>query len=247
MQLYNNNFYGDQSPNNSRLISAKEILKIYFDIFESKKIIDIGCGRGSWLEASKIYGSDQLVGIDGEWNVKKVPNGIEYIPLNLQNLNKKFIIDNNLENKFDLCISVETLEHLENKYSENFISSLCSLSNNIIFSCAYIGQGGVNHLNENLHSNWAFIFKKYDFYPFDIFRPIVWNNDKISYWYRQNTFLYLKKNSPSFDYMIKKMPYIKNFSFMDCIHPKMYEKKISKGVKETFKDLLIKLKKKFIK
>ena len=160
-------------------------------------------------------------------------------------ISKKFVYENDLINKFDLCISVETLEHIQKKYSENFIESLCNLSDNILFSAAFIGQGGVNHVNENLHSNWAKIFKQYGYSPFDIFRPSIWNNEKISYWYRQNCFLYVKKNSPNYEYLSKKFSVIENYSFMDCVHPAMYEKKINKPIREILKDLLIKVKKKF--
>ncbi len=245
MQTYNDKFYGKTSQNNSRYQSAVELLKIYFNIFHSKKIIDVGCGRGSWLEASQNFGANYLVGIDGDWNNGKISNNVKFMPLNLQDISKKFVYENDLINKFDLCISVETLEHIQKKYSENFIESLCNLSDNILFSAAFIGQGGVNHVNENLHSNWAKIFKQYGYSPFDIFRPSIWNNEKISYWYRQNCFLYVKKNSPNYEYLSKKFSVIENYSFMDCVHPAMYEKKINKPIREILKDLLIKVKKKF--
>ena len=72
MGHYNDLFYGKNSFENSRHTSAKEMLSIYFNIFNAKKIIDVGCGRGAWLEATRTHNAEYLVGIDGNWNDKKI-------------------------------------------------------------------------------------------------------------------------------------------------------------------------------
>jgi len=245
VHYYNDLFYGKNIFDDSRYISAKEMLAVYFDIFDAKKIVDVGCGRGAWLEATKAHSSEYLVGIDGDWNNNKISKDIQFIPLDLNNFSTQFVQEKKLENKFDLCISAETLEHIENKNSKKFIEGLCNLSDNVLFSAAFNNQGGINHINENLHSNWAKIFIENKFYPFDIFRPNVWDNEKISYWYRQNTFLYVKEGSLKHSQIKSKHSRIKNISFMDCIHPMMYEKKINKPIGEILKELFIKTKKKF--
>ena len=245
MDHYNDLFYGKNSFENSRLTSAKEILAVYFNIFDAKKIIDVGCGRGAWLEATRIHNADHLVGIDGNWNDKKLSKEIEFMPLDLNNFSKEFVVEKKLKDSFDLCISTETLEHIENKNSKKFIEGLCSLSDNILFSAAFNNQGGINHINENLHSNWAKIFIENKFHPFDIFRPNVWDNEKISYWYRQNTFLYVKEDSLKYSQIENKHNKIDNISFMDCIHPKMFEKNNNKSIKNLSFELFKRIKKKF--
>lgn len=95
-----------------------------------------------------------------------------------------------------MCL--EVAKHLEKTSADNLIYSLIKTSDVVMFSAAYKHQGGVNHKNENFHSYWANLFLKYNFVPFDIIRPAIGSNEKVSYWYRENTFFYIKKISQNF-------------------------------------------------
>mgnify|MGYP000853301133 CR=1 FL=1 len=236
MNIYDDKFYGDS---NTRLESASEILNFVFDISKPNSILDVGCGRGAWLRVAKELGAETVYGIDGKWNDgKNIDKCIVYKSLDL---NKNFI----LESKFDLSICLEVAEHLEANSANNLISSLVKTSDIIIFSAAFKYQGGVNHINENLHSYWANLFLKYNFVPFDIIRPAIWSNDKVSYWYRQNTFLYLKKNSSKFNDLCKSYNYLKNNKLMDSIHPEMFFRKVeSQSIRYHAKEIIKKIKKK---
>jgi len=90
----------------------------------------------------------------------------------------------------------------------------------ILFSAAYLNQGGTNHINEQQHSYWAKLFAAHDFYPFDLFRPIFWGNEDIAYWYRQNVFLYIRKNSSAWQLIVNSgHKNMADINFMNCIHP----------------------------
>jgi SAM-dependent methyltransferase len=235
---YNDKFYGD---NSTRLESASEILNFVFNIVKPNSILDVGCGRGAWLKIANELGVENIYGIDGKWNDgKNIDKQIIYRSLDL---NKNFT----LENTFDLTICLEVAEHLEKNSSDNLISSLVKTSDIIVFSAAFKYQGGVNHINENLHSYWANLFLQYNFVPFDIIRPVIWSNDKVSYWYRQNTFLYLKKGSSKFEDLSKKYNYLKNSKLMDSIHPEMFFRKIEEQtVRYHAKEIIKKIKKKLL-
>jgi len=71
-------------------------------------------------------------------------------------------------------------------------------SDTVIFRAAITLQGGINHINEQFPSYWAKLFMSVDYYPFDIFREKLWHKSNIPFWYKQNTFLYLKKDSSLF-------------------------------------------------
>ncbi len=94
---------------------------------------------------------------------------------------------------FSIAQSLEVAEHLYAEYAENFVRTLTSLSDIILFSAAIPHQGGTHHVNEQPPAYWADIFKKYDYVCFDIVRPKVWENTKIAHWYRQNIMLYVHK------------------------------------------------------
>ena len=63
-----------------------------------------------------------------------------------------------------------------------------------MFSAAIPFQQGLNHINEQWPNYWANFFNQNDYVCLDIIRPNVWDNKKISFWYKQNTFLYINKN-----------------------------------------------------
>ena len=105
---------------------------------------------------------------------------------------------NNLPNpgcQYDLAICLEVAEHLRPESADHFVQSLCKYSEVILFSAAYTNQGGTDHFNEQPHTYWAGKFAANNFVAFDLFRPIFWGNSEIEWWYRQNAFLYVKKNS----------------------------------------------------
>ena len=236
MDNYGDEFYGN---NETRLESSNEILKIIFDIFKPKSILDVGCGRGAWLKKSKELGTEKIYGIDGAWNNGKLID--DQIVFESVDLNKDF----KFNNQFDLTLCLEVAEHLDKKIAKNFISCLSKTSNVILFSAAFKYQGGVNHINENLHSYWGELFTNNDFLVFDIIRPNIWDNNKISYWYRQNCFLYVRKNSIEHKSFFKNYSFLENLKLMDSIHPEMFFRKVkSQGIKYHFRQIIKLLKKK---
>ncbi|EEO23533.2 MULTISPECIES: hypothetical protein [Helicobacter] len=120
---------------------------------------------------------------------------------------------------FSIAQSLEVAEHLYAEYAENFVRTLTSLSDIILFSAAIPHQGGTHHVNEQPPAYWADIFKKYDYVCFDIVRPKVWENTKIAHWYRQNIMLYVHKGKAeifeALGYKITPKP-------MHLVHPFIY-------------------------
>ena len=135
-------------------------------------------------------------------------------------LNKPFSVPE----KVDIAITLEVAEHLDFSTAHQFIKSMTESSDVVLFSAAYTKQGGTNHINEQPHTYWALLFAEQDFVPFDLFRPEFWGNENVCFWYRQNTFLYIRKDSNAYRQItahgLKEMV---NISFMNCIHPKLWE------------------------
>jgi len=220
-RLYDDLFYINQID--SSLTSAKVYFEILSDFFTPLTIIDVGCGRGAWLKAFGNDLSTSIVGIDGPWNSKKdlLDPRIQFLPKDLNLLDCDFFLD-----KFDLAISVEVAEHLLPESASKFIGELTKLSDAIIFGAAYPGQGGTSHLNEQPQSYWASIFDTHQYVVFDLFRPKVWGDDRVLYWYQQNTFLYVRDGSDLFDRLLGMgIQPINNIAFLNCIHPELYHRK----------------------
>lgn len=168
--------------------AAEQVLPVLFSIFKPKSILDVGCGLGNWIEVAKKMGVEEVVGVDGSY-VNRTLLKIDDKEFIEKDLAKPFDLNKN----FDLAICLEVAEHLPETSADTLIQSIVAHADVVIFSAAIPGQGGQNHINEQWPTYWQELFQKYDYDMIDYFRPKIWNNTKIEFWYRQNMFLVVKK------------------------------------------------------
>lgn len=178
----------------------------------------------SWNLVEGVWGgATELVGVDGPWVKTQdlVDERIKFIP---HDLNEPLDIDHE---RFDLAICMETAEHLRKESSSTLVRNLVSLSDVVIFSAAYSGQGGTDHINEQRHTYWAKIFRENGYLPYDFFRPIMWGNQAVEFWYQQNAFLFVKSGAGVANQLDQRqVKPITNLEFMNCIHPALYDRYI---------------------
>jgi len=188
-----------------------------FELCKPASVVDFGCGVGSWLLVAEALGAEKLVGIEGEWmdETKLLCPKIKLINSNLE-------YEVALSGTFDLCISVEVAEHVDETYANTFIANLTKSSNTIIFGAAIPGQGGLNHVNEQPQSYWKEKIELHGYSCFDIFRPRLWGNTEVEAWYVQNTFLFTK--CPQ---LLEKLYKLKYLPIFDIVHPKLFNEKAS--------------------
>lgn len=212
---YTESFY--QSQQQGSLRSAEIIVPLLINLINPKSIIDIGCGVGTWLSVFKKMGVEDILGVDGEWvnrRMLKIPDNCFLTHDMTQPLQ--------LSRKFELVMSLEVAEHLPKEYAELFIDSLTRLAPVVLFSAAIPFQGGANHVNEQWPDYWAALFKAKEYEVIDCIRKHIWDNDKIKYWYAQNTLIfsnieYIKSNTlllNEFNNTSKKM--------LSLVHPQHY-------------------------
>lgn len=213
---YDDSFYSNFTE--VSLISSKIVLGLLYEIYKPSSVIDVGCGRGAWLAIAEKLGSKKLTGMDGDWieEADLLSKSIEFKKVNLE----EAITTNEL---FDLCISLEVAEHINQKQAESFIQMLCRLSEVVLFGAAIKDQGGTHHINEQWQTYWIELFEKNGYQCFDIIRPNIWDNMDVLYWYKQNTFLFVKKGSNNISYssLINLQKTIPNI-----VHPDNYNEKI---------------------
>lgn len=231
---YGEGFYNAQGEESLR--SARIVARRLWDYLQPASVIDIGCGRGHWLKAFGELGSRRLIGLDGDWNSQSQMTD-PAIRFRAVDLNQPFAA----EEKADLAISMEVAEHIPASAASQFVECVASASDAVLFSAAYTWQGGTNHLNEQPHTYWAQLFMERGFVPFDLFRPRLWGNEQIAFWYRQNAFLYCKRDSASYRALTSKgCAEMTDVSFMDCIHPELYQlrcRRIETGFMEHVHDI----------
>jgi SAM-dependent methyltransferase len=220
-KLYGVSYYKTQVSES--LESARIYLKFLWQFFRPASVLDVGCGRGAWLEACHELGSKSLFGFDGDWNNQSLMSD-PAIQFQSIDLNKPFSVPE----KVDLAMTLEVAEHLEPSAAPQFVKCLTDTADAVLFSAAYTGQGGINHLNEQPPTYWARLFAQHQFVPFDLFRPVFWGNEKVCFWYRQNAFLYVKSNSAIWRELgTCGFKEIVDTSFMNCVHPDLYNYKLA--------------------
>ncbi|MBO5468262.1 MAG: methyltransferase domain-containing protein [Lachnospiraceae bacterium] len=213
-KIYNDDFY--KQRNSQTQYSAKKILNIIFKIYTVESVIDFGCGVGTWLREAKKIGAKQVKGLDGDYVNRKylVIAQNEFVATNLS---QKV----NLNEKYDLAISLEVAEHLPKQRAKSFVDDLCNASDVVLFSAAIKDQGGGGHINEQRMSYWIDLFDKRGYRVNDIIRPLIWNDRRIPVWYRQNIVVFVNSNANISDVDVSDYPDIYDF-----VHPELYEDKI---------------------
>jgi len=184
--IYNTSFFDKHlawSMNSARVIVPEVI-----EFVKPDTVVDFGCGNGTWLKVIKeIYPNIEVYGLDGDYvnPDQLLISRNEFLPCDLKHKVE-------LNKKYDLVISLEVAEHLPEESADQFVENLVNAGDVILFSAAFPGQGGTNHVNEQLPDYWENKFEKYNYHFFDIVRPKVLEHNSVERWYKQNTFLIVK-------------------------------------------------------
>jgi SAM-dependent methyltransferase len=182
ISTYSAEFYENQSLGSRR--SADIVVPVVKAMVEPASVVDVGCGVGTWLASWRALGVADVLGLDGSW----VDSAMLQIPpacFRPHDLTRPI----RLERSFDLAMSLEVAEHLEERHADGFIASLVGLAPVVLFSAAIPGQGGRHHVNEQWPDYWGDRFARHGYQPVDCVRRRVWTAP-IDYCYAQNTFLY---------------------------------------------------------
>jgi len=124
----------------------------------AQSVVDFGCGDGDYVNHF-IKNGFKAVGYDGNPVTKLASGGTCFV----QDLS----IPVNFNKKFDWVMSLETGEHLPQKFERIFIENITRhVKEGLILSWAIKGQGGTGHFNEQNND-----------YIKSIFAEMGWHND----------------------------------------------------------------------
>jgi SAM-dependent methyltransferase len=230
--LYDRNFFCGHERG-SRL-SAKRLLPIVLAMLSPRSIVDIGCGVGTWLAVALEAGILDVVGVDGTY----VDRSLLQIPdarFVAHDLTKEI----DLKRSFDLMVSLEVAEHLPARAADVFVDSLVRHGPIVLFSAAIPGQGGTAHVNEQWPAYWADRFEKRGYVAIDCLRELVWNDQKIEYWYRQNVILYANHESLISHPRLMAENERRGGVPMALVHPELLQQKLAPkiGLRDIAKNL----------
>ena len=184
---YNSEFM--QYAAQSSAYAAETITTLIAREVQIESVLDVGCAQGTWLRAWSRRGVADYCGIDGDYVDRsrlEIPSA-NFTPIDL---NKGF----ELGRQFDLVQSLEVAEHLAPESSGAIAESLARHAKSyVLFSAAPPGQGGEFHINERPYEYWRGLFATQGFVAVDAIRPAVIQDQAISYWYRYNMFLFVRR------------------------------------------------------
>lgn len=114
--------------------------------------LDIGCGPGGMLQLAKEVGYDPVLGIDGD-------PSLESEDIYTHDFTTGLFKPSSI---FDLGYSCEFVEHVEQKYIQNFIPAFQSCEH-LLITYAPPGTPGHHHVNCNTKDYWISTLENYGF------------------------------------------------------------------------------------
>jgi hypothetical protein len=183
---YDKDFY-ERNKTNAKLKSVEIVLTEVFKIIPPcRSAVDFGCATGTWLNGLGKYNITDIRGYDGKW----VDQSKLLIPKECffeADFDKPIKIDR----RFDLAISIEVAEHLQESSAESFVENITKSADFVLFSAAIPYQGGDNHVNEQWPEYWNKLFNRFGFVCIDSIRKKLWSNYDVLDFHRQNILLFV--------------------------------------------------------
>lgn len=148
--INNNHLGGHNSYTNIDYITLNYLI----DKYNIKNMVDVGCRTGKMVKYAISKGVN-AIGIDGDPNLDIYSDPV--FKKHDYTISPYF-----LSNIYDLCWTVEFLEHVEEKYLSNIFITINSCR---VVCCTHAvpGQIGYHHVNCQLSEYWLNIFRKNGF------------------------------------------------------------------------------------
>jgi SAM-dependent methyltransferase len=156
--------------------SAQAVIPHLKALLNPQSVLDVGCGQGEWLET---FGIADSLGVDIAAPEREgfIRWDITYPMYHLRD--------------FDIVLCLEVGEHLPEEYADTLIDTIVRhVGHAAVFGAAVPGQHGTGHINCQPHEYWHDKFAARSYEVFDVIRPLIANDARVSPWYRNNMFLY---------------------------------------------------------
>jgi hypothetical protein len=182
-ETYTGEFYDYQSSGSLR--SARTVVPLLLQWIPARRVVDVGCGVGTWLKAFDDNGVPEVQGFDGAY-VDKSKLVIDPSCFAACDLFGEYQLDGN----YDLAVCLEVGEHLPHRASCRLVAELTRVAPLVLFSAAIPGQQGTGHINEQWPTYWRGLFASHGFSRLDVLRGHILHDKRVEWWYRQNMYLY---------------------------------------------------------
>ena len=160
-----------------------EELVSFFKKENAKKIVDFGCGLGSYVKAFRQKGFT-AEGFDGNPDTPELSRGL----CQVQDLSYKF----DLDKRYDWVMSLEVGEHIPKPFEKTFVENLVRhAEKGIILSWALKGQRGRGHFNTQNNDYVKDMLAKYGFVSDEEAEKKFRENSRL--WWFKNTIMVFRR------------------------------------------------------
>jgi 2-polyprenyl-3-methyl-5-hydroxy-6-metoxy-1,4-benzoquinol methylase len=148
-----------------------------------KSVVDLGCGNGYIIDELDRRGKT-VYGIDGSSTTQRFNPRVHIMDLTIP-----------LQvGRYDLVICTEVAEHIDEKYADVLVNSICDAARGyIFFSAARAGFGGHCHVNEQERPYWIEKFQRrsvaVDEQLSETIRQDLLKRTKRIWWFAANAFV----------------------------------------------------------
>ena len=147
--------------------------------------VDVGGGVGAWCLALKRHGTARVLCIDDPAVRREdlLVSPDEFLGCDLTRTFPGPV-------RHDLAVCLEFAEHLPSSRADQLLDFLTASAEVVLFSAAIPGQPSPFHVNEQPAEFWRQRFEERGFSRFDCIRPRILSDERVPYWYRQNTYVF---------------------------------------------------------
>jgi SAM-dependent methyltransferase len=211
---YDGAFFADRSGSRR---SAEAVVPFLADLLEPSSVVDVGCGTGEWAAAFAARGIDDVLGVDGEY-VDRSRLAIPAERFRGHDLAEPL----DLGRRFDLALCLEVGEHLPADAAPVLVASLARAAPLVLFGAAIPDQRGEGHVNEQWQAWWAARFGGYGYLAVDVLRRAFWDDDRVEWWYVQNTLLYASRGEVERRPRLRALHEATASELLSVVHPRGY-------------------------
>ncbi|HTD15001.1 MAG TPA: methionine biosynthesis protein MetW [Chthoniobacterales bacterium] len=159
-------------------------------LFKPASVIDVGCGAGTLLAQLKQHGL-AVKGLEySDAGIARCQEkGIQVVKFDLES-------EEAIQGNSDVTVSFEVAEHLPESLADNYVRIITQFSPVVIMSAATVGQGGLDHVNEQPHEYWIEKIQRrgldYDGETSHQVRE-EWRKTGVASWYVNNTMIFRRR------------------------------------------------------
>ena len=159
-------------------------------LFKPTSVIDVGCGAGTLLAQLKQHGL-AVKGLEySDAGIARCrEKGIHVVKFDLES-------EETIQGSSDVTVSFEVAEHLPESLANNYVRVITQFSPVLMMSAATVGQGGLDHVNEQPHEYWIEKIQRQGFdYDGDTSHQVrgEWREMGVASWYVNNTMIFRRR------------------------------------------------------